>query len=54
MELNINDLVRARPLERVGVFSSNLQRCFIGTTSRVDGLDDLDLIFRGHGGTNYD
>ena len=46
MELNINNRVCARPLERVAGFSSNLQRYFIGTTFRADGLGDLDLIFK--------
>ena len=46
MELNINDLVCPRPLERVDEFSSNMERYFIGTTFRADGLGDLDLIFK--------
>ena len=46
MELNINNLVCARPLERVGGFSSNFYRYFIGTTFRADCLVDLDLIFK--------
>ena len=46
MELNINNLVCARPLERVGGFSSNMGRYFIGTVFRADGLGDLDLIFK--------
>ena len=54
MELNTNNLVCARPLERVGGFSSNLQRYFIGTTFKADGLGDLDLIFKGTVGHNYD
>ena len=37
MELNINNLVSARALERVGGFSSILQRYFIGATFRADG-----------------
>ena len=36
----------ARPFERVGGFSSNLQRYFIGTTFRADGLGNLDFIFK--------
>ena len=44
MELNMNNLAGARPLERVGRFSSNLQRYFIGTTFTADGLGHLDLI----------
>ena len=35
-----------RPLERVGGFSSKMERYFIGTTFRADGLGDLDLIFK--------
>ena len=46
MELNISNLVCARPFERVGGFSSNLQQHFIGTTFRADGLRDLGLIFK--------
>ena len=46
MELNINNIVCARPLERVGGFSSNLQRYFIETNFRADGSGDLDLIFK--------
>ena len=46
MELNINKLVCARPLERVGGFSSNMEQYFIGTTFRADGLGGLDLIFK--------
>ena len=46
MELNKNNLVCARPLERVGGFSSNLQGYFIGKTFRADGLGDLDLTFK--------
>ena len=44
MELNMNNLACARPLERVGGFSSNLQRYSIVTTFTPDGLGDLDLI----------
>ena len=44
MELNINNLVCARPLERIGRFSLNLQGDFIEKTFRADGLGDLDLI----------
>ena len=46
MELNINNHMCARPLERVGGFSSNLQGYWIGTTFRADCLGDLDLIFK--------
>ena len=46
MELNINNFECARPLERVGGYSSNLMQYFIRTTFRADGLGDLDLILR--------
>ena len=46
MELNINNLVCARPLERVGGFLSNLMRHSIVTTFRADGFGHLDLIFK--------
>ena len=46
IELNMNNLVCVRPLERVRGFSSNLMRYFIGTTFRANGLGHLDLIFK--------
>ena len=47
MGLNIKkNLVCARPLYRIGGFSSHLQRYFIGTTFRADSLGDLYLIFK--------
>ena len=46
MERNINNLVCARPLERVGGFSSNLMRFFIGTSFKADGLGHLNLTFK--------
>ena len=46
MELNINNLMCARPFERVGRFSLHLQGYFIGTTFRAYCLGDLDLIFK--------